>query len=451
MAGLPVPKAAIDLFEEGYTPKQVHAAKVLNSNGVPAAARTIREWHKAWRSGYAEVVDSEIEEFPEITATPQVSYTREGMTVVSTSPGIRTLDELIKEADVDMDVWRVDTHKVKFYQGMRSKKYKNLTYTNSRVDGEILDEGDVTIANMCSIEAKFVLREEHPFEQAIDDLLEKLKTFERPKISRPKRMGGSYLFAPFIFDPHWGKRSVDGLQTLESMKEEFLDTCEELVARAKAFGYPIGRVLFVVGNDIFHIDNLQATTTLGTPQDITNDPREIIAVTTEVYVRAINIFAELAPVDVMYVPSNHDRLLGYFLGKYLEAWFHDDEEITFNLDYDPRKYYLYGVNLFGFYHGDGLSLDKLSSLMAIDEPILWSQSKYREWILGHLHGKRGLLFMLDEEHGIKGSIVPALCRTDNWHYLKAFYGNHRAAEGRLYHEENGMVASFNVLVEELNA
>jgi len=40
---------------------------------------------------------------------------------------------------------------------------------------------------------------------------------------------------------------------------------EALLQSAKGFG--IGRVLFVLGNDILHVDNASKTTTSGTPQD----------------------------------------------------------------------------------------------------------------------------------------------------------------------------------------
>jgi hypothetical protein len=64
------------------------------------------------------------------------------------------------------------------------------------------------------------------------------------------------------------------------------------------------------------------------------------------------------------VPGNHDPQTSYFLAKVLEAWFKNAKDVEINTEPKPRKYFLYGVNLIGFAHGDDEPLRDLPSLMA---------------------------------------------------------------------------------------
>jgi hypothetical protein len=154
-------------------------------------------------------------------------------------------------------------------------------------------------------------------------------------------------------------------------------------------------------------------------------------------------------VHVIHVESNHDRLLSYFLGHYLQSWFRDDEGTTFDLDITPYKFYSYGTNLLGMTHGDGCKLSELPLLMATLAAEFWADAEYKEWLTGHLHTEKGLLLMINEKMGVRMRVVPATCRTDHWHLLHAFIGNHRAAAGQFYHKEYGPAGEFPVFLEEV--
>jgi hypothetical protein len=49
---------------------------------------------------------------------------------------------------------------------------------------------------------------------------------------------------------------------------------------------------------------------------------------------------------------------------------------------------------------------------------------------------------LDEQHGVRTRILPALCEPDDWHSEMGFTGNLRNAEGYVWHMEEGLVAQF---------
>ena len=119
----------------------------------------------------------------------------------------------------------------------------------------------------------------------------------------------------------------------------------------KASGFPIEKILFVIGNDILHVDNAKSSTTSGTHQDSELMWFDAFNVALELYVSVIEKLAAIAPVHIQYDPSNHDYLTGFFLANTIKAWFRDHKSITMNVSIAHRKYFTYGKNLIGTTHG----------------------------------------------------------------------------------------------------
>ena len=66
------------------------------------------------------------------------------------------------------------------------------------------------------------------------------------------------------------------------------------------------KVLFITGNDFTNFDNINGTTTAGTPQENASSWFDVVVKATQLIINGIDMFLEIAPVDVQYVISNHD-------------------------------------------------------------------------------------------------------------------------------------------------
>ena len=244
-------------------------------------------------------------------------------------------------------------------------------------------------------------------------------------------------------DIHIGKYA-NGLETGDSYDVEtactrVLEGVEGLIAKADGFG--IERVLFCIGNDVLHIDNVYNQTTAGTNQDVDGKWWEHYEIALALYVKCVEVLREVAPVDVIHSMSNHDYQSGFHLAHALRSWFKDEKDITFDISVAHRKYYVYGNSLIGLEHGDGAKMDNLPLLMAQEKPNMWAATKFRYWYLYHLHHKVKYKWRDAKDHiGVTVEYMRSPSGTDSWHARKGFTGVPKAVEGFIHEKENGQVA-----------
>ena len=233
----------------------------------------------------------------------------------------------------------------------------------------------------------------------------------------------------------------------------------------KSSGHGIARVLFVMGNDILHIDKPDRKTTSGTPQDTSGSIHSMYRDAQTAYIAAIEACAAEYPVDLIYCPSNHDWLLGWALSNSIGAWFREHPNVTatdYNLSERHRKYYRYGNSLIGLTHGDGAKEADLYPLMMTEARAHISDAVHRYWYLHHLHHKirkaKGLnshnrekdhigLTMISSGAGnLEGDNaqiewVRSPSPPDGWHDRNG-YVNRQAAECFIHDPHDGQYARF---------
>ena len=201
------------------------------------------------------------------------------------------------------------------------------------------------------------------------------------------------------------------------------------------------RVLFCIGNDVLHIDNVYNTTTAGTNQDVDGKWWEHFEIALALYVKCVEILREIAPVDVIHSMSNHDYQSGFHLAHALKSWFRNDSEVTFDISVAHRKYYKYGKNLIGLEHGDGAKMANLPLTMAQERPLLWSETTHRYWYLHHLHHKVKHKWLDAKDFiGVTVEYMRSPSGTDSWHSRKGYVGVPRAIESFLHQKDSGQVA-----------
>ena len=276
--------------------------------------------------------------------------------------------------------------------------------------------------------------------EKIKDLIEDNQPYYAP-IKREKEANHLLVINPA--DIHIGKyanktETGEGYNNNIAVKR-VLEGIEGLLIKSE--GFTVERILFCVGNDILHIDNVYQTTTKGTIQDTDGKWWEHFEIALELYVKCIERLRQIAPVDVVHSMSNHDYQSGFHLAHALKSWFRNDEEISFDISVAHRKYYLYGSNLIGLEHGDGAKMDKLPLLMAQEKPQMWADTKYRYWYLHHIHHKVKHKWLDAKDFiGVTVEYMRSPSGTDSWHSRKGFCGVHKAVEGFIHQKESGQVA-----------
>ena len=281
-----------------------------------------------------------------------------------------------------------------------------------------------------------------------NDILGKVESFienhspHYPSIKREIKQS-NHLLVINPADIHIGKyashtETGDGYN-VEIACNRVLEGLEGLIEKSK--GFDVDRVLFCIGNDVLHIDNVYNTTTAGTNQDVDGKWWEHFEVALALYVKCVEILREVAPVDVIHSMSNHDYQSGFHLAHALKSWFRNDSEVTFDISVAHRKYYKYGKNLIGLEHGDGAKMDNLPLLMAQEQPTMWSETKYRYWYLHHLHHKVKHKWRDAKDFiGVTVEYMRSPSGTDSWHSRKGFTGVPKAVEGFLHEKVSGQVA-----------
>jgi hypothetical protein len=144
---------------------------------------------------------------------------------------------------------------------------------------------------------------------------------------------------------------------------------------------------------------------------------------------------QVAPVHVVFNPSNHDYTNGFFLADAISAWFRNAEDVTFDVSISHRKYYQYHNNLIGTTHGDGAKENDLPLLMANEASKGWSETKHKYIYIHHKHHKWSKDIMNVTLEGMRSP-----SEADSWHHRNGYQHSPRAIEGFIHHKIHGQVA-----------
>jgi hypothetical protein len=274
-----------------------------------------------------------------------------------------------------------------------------------------------------------------------DAMIDEMKHYSPvyPKIERKKITDGHLL----VIDPadiHIGKLA-SSFETGEDYSNQIavkrvLDGVQGLLD--KSSGFNIDKILFIIGNDILHIDSPNRQTTSGTPQDTDGMWYDNFLLAKQLYVDVIEMLLQVADVHVQYDPSNHDYINGFFLADSIRTWFRNNDNITFNTSIAHRKYFAYGKNLIGTTHGDGAKEQDLPLLMAQEASDSWAYCVHRYFYTHHIHHKKSKDY---------GSVCIESLRspsgTDSWHHRNGYQHAPKAVEAFIHHPVQGQVARIN--------
>ena len=168
---------------------------------------------------------------------------------------------------------------------------------------------------------------------------------------------------------------------------------EDIINRTKHL--KIKKIIFPFGQDIANIDNIFNTTTKGTPQDTDIKYDVLYKLLLKNIIKIIYRLLEIAPVEVIYVGGNHDKITSYTMTEAIYWHFLNNDNVEVDSVFNNRKYRLIGKTLLGLAHGSD-EKKNIIYCMQNDVPELWGKAKYREFHLSHFHRE----MLVDEKNGI---------------------------------------------------
>jgi hypothetical protein len=356
-------------------------------------------------------------------------------------PNVRTVDELLDYMKVDRTEWDVERFVCNKWE-VGGKPARNNSLRGNTASGFAVEPLYQVKVWLRRKTRRLVLR------SMLAEMLTQFKA-AAPKPARVKYpKGKGCLLEVDIFDAHfgklcWGKESGQDYD-LKIATQLYGEAVEGLLARAG--GYPIREILLPLGNDLFHVDNPHNTTAAGTPQDCDGRSHKVFSEGRAAMKNTIDRLRQIAPVQVLMVPGNHDPESVFYLGEVLQGWFHRTPGVT--IDNSPllRKYHRYGVNLLGFTHGNKERHHNLPLLMATEQKAAWAATKFREFHIGHFHKLNTIHFQpVQEFNSIRVRTLSSLTPPDAWHKSMGYEGL-RAAQAFVWDAADGCIGqlAFNV-------
>jgi len=262
------------------------------------------------------------------------------------------------------------------------------------------------------------------------------------KVKR-KDITDKHLLVIDIADLHIGKLA-DKSETGDSYNSDIgvnraLEGVNGILSKAK--GFPIDKILFIIGNDVLHIDNANKSTTSGTTQDVDGMWYKNYEIARDLYINIIETLITVADVHVVHNPSNHDYISGFMLADSVYCWFRNHKNVSFDVSNAHRKYFIYGKNLIGSSHGDGAKMADMPLLMANEAPLQWANTFYRYIYLHHIHHKDVTKFKSGKDYqGVTVEYLRSPSGTDSWHHRNGYQHAPKAIEAFIHNKQFGQCA-----------
>lgn len=269
------------------------------------------------------------------------------------------------------------------------------------------------------------------------EFLKLTESYQRPNLnySIGSQVGRTAIIS--IPDIHIGKiiygKSVGGEDyTPEKACELYLDAVNHFLSGVRPG--ELREIVSPFGEDFFNVDNMNSTTTKGTPQQ-NDDIYRMIDLGLQVAFSVIDLMLMYAPVKVISIRGNHDSLLSYFAGLAIEQRYRGVE--TFSIDSSPEKskVYAWGNWAIRFVHYDKhKKAEELVLGFATQFPEVWSSAEHKEIQGGHYH--HGKVYTLDSVQSVEIIFMPSLCPADLYHTERE-YNSAQSAVMRIYDDDFG--------------
>jgi hypothetical protein len=272
------------------------------------------------------------------------------------------------------------------------------------------------------------------------------KVFPKPSIIPTQYSHDGEVLEICLPDLHagllaWGKETGADYD-IHIARDAFIKCITDIRERCNNRSFK--RIYFVTLGDILHTDNDNQTTSKGTFQQVDGRIAKIFDYALDMLIDALDLLGELAPVEIVFLSGNHDRLTGYTLFKALQMGYRQDTNYSFDVDPDPQKFRLIGCNLVGWTHGD-MSRKNMGAWLQDRARVEYGQSKFAEVHAGHLHREsrtETYRTYTDETGYTDGGIVvrhlPIISNSSSWEHQSGYPFGNKSLMCFVWNEKNGL-------------
>lgn len=232
------------------------------------------------------------------------------------------------------------------------------------------------------------------------------------KIAKPpKEVEDDLMVVIPMGDPHFGMHAW-----WEDAGEDFdLKIAESLtngaIDRLVSASPPASVALLLNLGDMFHADNQRNVSQSGHQLDVDGRWAKVQQVGLRSTIHCLRRMLEkYGKVIYRINRGNHDGHSSYALALMISCYFHDEPRIQVDLSPATAWYYQFGKNLIGSTHGDTIKGPNMGAIMAADVPEMWGATKYRTWLVGHIHHQD-----VKEYPGCVVEYFRTMAARDAWH------------------------------------
>ena len=363
--------------------------------------------------------------------TPEEVTKREddsGIEARSVSARIRTVEDLLRHIEADLDRFEVVASEATKWEGLTADR----------------ETGEPVVTELHRVHVRLKPRGGPTTRDVVAAMIDAAKgDIRRPKTKAKKSKRVGTLQVLVVADTHFGKyawsKTTGGDDYDLGLAERLVRNAGEELLTVGDSHSPTRRVIAFLG-DLFHYDTPSGTTTSGTPLERDGRLQKMIAVGCDALLGIIERSAESCPTDVVIVNGNHDETLTWAFQRIAAERFRDSRIVNVADEYHGRQYVRHGGNLLGFAHGHRAKR-KLPQIMALEQSATWSECRYREWHTGHFHSQAAEWQRpIETLDGVIVRTAPALCPPDDWHSVNGFVGSRQCMETFLYRHDGGLVA-----------
>lgn len=355
----------------------------------------------------------------------KVTENMDSLEVETRGKDIRTAEGACDYCGVDLDEWRISKKIVNFWDMGENRNWQVKVWLDKRHSIDV----DV----------------------AMERLLERIPKFEysayRPAACSTREKSGNMAVIA-NFDVHLGKLAWDvetgqGDYDMKISVDNFNHVTDVNLNRVMMFNPE--KIIFVLGQDMMHYENLEGVTPQGR-NILDTDGRLSKLQDTAIDVCINNILKcrAVAPVEVILVQGNHDSTSSLWLAKVLRAWFREDKHVEVDCEPRLRKARLWGKTFLGLAHQIAPAKMAYNALeFSTKFKEMWGKAEYRECLFGHKHKKNVWAVGSVATHGqMMFRQLTALSPIDFWHYENMFVDAVPGGEAMVYNKETGCVANF---------
>lgn len=339
----------------------------------------------------------------EMVSTPQ----KETFTI--NSDGSRTSEKYLRcsEEDITCPEFLLVKH------GFNPDKFSLISARSSVWDGNLGEGKEVLYSSKISVKPKDYSKDIKALvEKSVNDLY--TNGFADISVKNETENTSTNFLEVCFPDLHIGLTDRSGNSDYFPQYKFLSDVSSYIKNNIKKYN----KIVLAFLGDIFHYDTKLKTTTAGTQQESNMSFESMYSYAVRYFTTFIDIIYKAScenntKIDIIYVPGNHDEILGYTLMALLQQLY-NKSNIEFDISNEYRKYIKLGNNIIGYTHGD-MSAKNISRWIYNDAANDLANVSNIEIHAGHLHHEQ-----VFEDGGVTVRYLPSLAETSPWEKSKGY-------------------------------